>query len=401
MQDCIAPEEHLRKARWLLDRTRENNGLAPVDLKHFWTDQEAAIKAPFSVDILQAPLGIMMSGECVFDELGIPEDYWRYEQDPTWRLDLHKAYNDRAESIVGRRLLSEQPPDPQRQWPAIKTLSDLFGAANVWAPASRSYWLQESAHDEDELEALLNRVDRRLDRLREFLLPDNWDDERSRLTQLGVPPPRLRYIRGPVTFATSIYGAERLIFLIYDNPDLAAHFRDTILRAIIAIADLLDEEAGDTPETAPRGFGFADDNCYLLTPAMYEFFGFPILKSIFEKYAPDPGDSRSQHSDSPMAHLLPILSELDLTWVNLGPTIPASLIRRHLPNAIIHGQLAPFTFSRNEELNIVLEFLRDFDMTRDTRGLVFGTAGSINNGSRLTGMRLVMSAIQHFGRYDT
>jgi hypothetical protein len=28
------------------------------------------------------------------------------------------------------------------------------------------------------------------------------------------------------------------------------------------------------------------------------------------------------------------------------------------------------------------------------------TAGSINNGSRLTGMRLIMSAIQHFGRYD-
>ena len=33
------------------------------------------------------------------------------------------------------------------------------------------------------------------------------------------------------------------------------------------------------------------------------------------------------------------------------------------------------------------------------RGLQFGTAGSINNGSRLTGMRLIMSAIQRYGRY--
>ena len=31
--------------------------------------------------------------------------------------------------------------------------------------------------------------------------------------------------------------------------------------------------------------------------------------------------------------------------------------------------------------------------------LVFATAGSINNGSRLTGMRLIMAAIQRYGRY--
>ncbi|HHT28616.1 MAG TPA: hypothetical protein GXZ82_15435 [Firmicutes bacterium] len=46
------------------------------------------------------------------------------------------------------------------------------------------------------------------------------------------------------------------------------------------------------------------------------------------------------------------------------------------------------------------EFIRDYKMAREKRGLIFATAGSINNGSRLTGMRLIMSAIQHFGRYD-
>ena len=75
-------------------------------------------------------------------------------------------------------------------------------------------------------------------------------------------------------------------------------------------------------------------------------------------------------------------------------------IRRHCPKAVIMGQLAPFTFSRNEQEKIVGEFLRDYDMARQERGLLFHTAGSINNGSRLTGMRLIMSAIQHFGRYD-
>ena len=132
---------------------------------------------------------------------------------------------------------------------------------------------------------------------------------------------------------------------------------------------------------------------------MYEFFAYPILKTMFDRYAPAPGDKRYQHSDSAMGHLLPVLSRLNFTGVNFGPTLPVSLIRQHLPGAVIEGQLAPFTFSRNEEENMVAEFLRDFEQARAQRGLLFATAGSINNGSRLTGMRLIMAAIQEFGRY--
>jgi len=49
---------------------------------------------------------------------------------------------------------------------------------------------------------------------------------------------------------------------------------------------------------------------------------------------------------------------------------------------------------------MVAEFLRDFDQAKAKRGLYFTTAGSINNGSRLTGMRLLMAAIQRYGRYQ-
>jgi uroporphyrinogen decarboxylase len=390
---------HAQQVEWLLAETRKGNGLAPVDLERFWADQEIAGKDPFGAAIPQAPLGIMMSGECVYDELGIPEDYWRYDHDQEWRLELHKAYNDRSEAIVGRRLLSETWHDPALAYPPVKRLSDLFEAENVWMPDTWSWWLMESAHTEDELAALLDRVEARLENLRAFLLPENWDEEKARLTARGVTPPLYRGQRGPVTFATSIFGVENLLYLIMDNPDLAARYRDTIQRAMLAIARLQDDEAGYTPEDAPHGFWFADDNCYLLNPEMYEFFGFPILKAMFDRYSPNPGDNRYQHSDSAMGHLLPLLGRLNMTGVNLGPTVPADEIRAHLPQAVIYGQLAPFTFSRHEEANIVAEFLRDFDLTREHRGLVFSTAGSINNGSRLTGMRLIMAAIQHFGRY--
>jgi uroporphyrinogen decarboxylase len=231
------------------------------------------------------------------------------------------------------------------------------------------------------------------------MLPAHWAEEKARLNKLGVKPPLYRGQRGPVTFATSIFGAEEFIFLVLDNPDLAGRLRDLVLRSMLGIAQVLDEEAGYTPETAPRGFGFCDDNCCLMTPDMYEFYGYPILKGIFERYAPAPGDWRYQHSDSAMGHLLPIFNRLDMQGVNFGPTLTVGEIRQHCPNAVIQGQLAPFTFSRNEEEKIVAEFLRDLEQAREKRGLLFATAGSINNGSRLTGMRLIMAAIQRYGRY--
>ncbi|MBS3762416.1 MAG: hypothetical protein KGZ25_03825 [Planctomycetes bacterium] len=394
--------EHHRIASELVAEAHDNDGLAPVDLDQFYADQEKAIADPFGNDIPQCPLGVWMNGLCVWDELGIEEDRWRYQNDEEYRLELNRAYNDKAEKIVGRRLLNEEPSSSDGEplkYPPHKRLHDVFEAENIWQAGS--WWLKQSVDNEEELKSLLDRVEKRLEILRDFMLPDNWEKEKERLMAKSVKPSLYRHQRGPVTFATSIYGTENLVFLIHDDPSLAKRFSDLILRSMLGIARILDEEAGYTRETAPRGFSFADDNCALMTPEMYELFGFPILKGVFEEYSPDPEDRRFQHSDSDMGHIVPILGRLNLTGVNFGPKVMVDHIHKHIPTAVIRGVLAPFTFSRNEEENIVAEFLRDFEMAREDRGLVFATAGSINNGSRLTGLRLIMSAIQKYGRYDS
>jgi uroporphyrinogen decarboxylase len=393
--------EHHRLAAELVEETHANDGLAPIDLERFYQDQEVAAADPFGEDIPQCPLGIWMNGRCVFDELGIEVDHWRYLQDAEWRLELNRRYNDKAKEIVGKRLLNEDPPDPdaeEKRYPPVKGLAEIFEGEHKWQ--GESWWLQQVVDCPEDLSDLLDRVERRLENLRDFMLPDEWDEERDRLMAMGIKPNLYRHQRGPVTFATSIYGVENLIFLLADDRELGGRFRDLILRAMLERARILDEEAGYAVETAPRGFSFADDNCALLTPDMYEFFGYPILKGVFDRYAPDPGDRRFQHSDSAMGHIVPILGRLNLTGTNFGPPVMVDHIREHLPNAVIRGQLAPFTFSRNEEENIVAEFLRDFEMAREERGLVFATAGSVNNGSRLTGLRLIMSAIQRYGQYE-
>jgi len=391
-----------RKVDQLLADAQRNGRLAPVDLGRFWADQEIAGKNPFGRDIPQVPFGAVCNWECIFAELGIEQDWQRFlYDDPAWALDISRRYNDVAERIVGRRILPEALPDPQRQWPAVKMLHDVFEAENVWEGGkSGSWWLKQAAHSPEELAALLDRVEKRLERLREFMLPANWAAEKARLTGLGCPVPLYRGQRGPCTFATSIYGPENLLLLSFDDVGLFKRLSEMIGRAILGIARVLDEEAGFTPQTAPRGWGWADDNCCLFNAEAYETFAMPIHRAVFAAYAPTPGDKRYQHSDSNMAHLLPQLGSLNLTGTNFGPTLSVREIRQHCPCAVIDGQLAPFTYSRNEGANMVAEFLRDFEQAKENRGLNFTTAGSINNGSRLSGMRLLMAAVQRYGRYE-
>lgn len=360
------------------------------DLDRFWADDELAHRDNcFFSEAPQVALGIRMSRECVYAELDEKGDPWAPEE-PARRYDLNRRYNDRAEQIVGIRLLPEIPPEEVVQSPALKRIGEVF-EGTYERGVRTGEWLHSPISTPSELEAMLDRVDK-LD-LVDFMLPDDWETRET--------SPLLRSIRGPVTLATSIYGVEELIFLYYDAPELFKRFSSTIRRVLLEMSAILDREAGYTPETRPHGFGFNDDDCNLLTPEMYEVFGYPILERVFAEYSPDPGDKRFQHSDSPMEHIVPILGRLNLTGCNFGPTVLVDDIRPHMPRTRIDGCLAPFTFMRNDPDAIRAEVRRDIDMIRrwGTKGLNIKTAGSVNNGSRLESMRVIMETIAEHGRY--
>ena len=136
--------DHVAKAKSIVGEAHSNGGLARVDVEQFWKDQDEAAKNPFSKEIKQIPLNVFYSSEVVFDELGIPEDFWRYQNDETWRLSLNNAYNNKAEKIIGRRILNETPtPPPEERYPAVKGLHDVFEANYIWHEGS--WWLEQSA----------------------------------------------------------------------------------------------------------------------------------------------------------------------------------------------------------------------------------------------------------------
>lgn len=374
-----------------------------LDIEQFWKDEETShLDNCFSKEAKQVALGIRMSDECVFAELGEEGEPWGYTP-PERRLDLNKRYNEKALKIVGRKLLHEfAPPSSPSSFdgrmPECKQIGEVFGGEYVFD--GKTTWLQGRMEDEDDLKKTLDRIDNM--NLRDFILPPNWDSEKKRIFEkYGRLPRQFTHVRGPVTLATSVYGVENLLYLFYDNPDLYVRFSETIKKVILGYINIFIEESGRTKENFNHGFSFADDDSNLMTPEMYEMFGYPILKSVFDFTSPNPEDGRYQHSDSAMGHIIPILARLNLTGCNFGPSITVSEIRKYMKNTRIDGQLAPFTFMRNDEAAIIAEVKRDCEMAKidDIRGLNLSTAGSINNGSLLTSMRTVMAAIQNYGRY--
>ena len=367
--------------------------LPPVDLDRFWADNDAAIRTPFCPGIPQFPMGIVMGYEAIFSELGLPFNLRRLEDDYAFARSAARAYNDKAERIVGRRLLDETAFDPSRRFPKVKPLEEIFGCRNVWE--SESWCALPAASTPQALEKLLERVER-LD-LQAEMFPPDWEPVCRRIhEQHGLRPFLKLDLRGPVTLATSVYGVENLVYLLTDAPQLALRFRDVIQRTTIEYYRICRRVSDPLRLTA--GFSFRDDNCQMLTPGMYEQFGLPILRAVFAEFAPAPDDRRYQHSDSDMGHLLDPLSRAGLNVVNFGPKVRFERIRRHLPRAVVHGTLAPFTFMRNDEAAIIAEVRRDLDEARSTLGLVVDTAGSINDGSLLSSLRVVMWTIQTCGR---
>lgn len=365
---------------------------ADLDLEQFWRDDAKAHENNCFNDAPQIALGIRMSDECVFSEMG--------EEGTPWmpiprqrRIELNRRYNDKAEKIVGLRLLQEDFPPEDAAFPEIRRIGEVFGGSYIYH--NQTEWLAQSVHSPLELEKLLDHVEK-MD-LRAFMLPENWEAQKTRIWETyGLKPALMRHIRGPVTLACSIMGTEEFLFLVMDEPRLAGRFSDAITSVTLGMAGIMDEEAGTSSEETP-GFSFADDNCCLMTPRMYELFGFPVLQKVFSRYSPMKNDKRYQHSDSAMGHLLPILSRLDLNGVNFGPTVLIPDIRKHLPDARIDGCVSPMTFMRNDSQGLDSEVRRDCADALVHHGVNISTAGSINNGSSLESMLQVMRLIRQYG----
>ena len=147
-----------------------------IDLAAFWAEDRRAHENNCFADAKQAALGIRMSGECVYDELGEKGDPWLPEEKERAK-DLYRRYNDKAEKIVGSRLLNENILPADAEFPYVKRIGEVFGGTYIIQHGTE--WLDKCIEDEKQLEKVLDRVEK-MD-FREFMLPDNWESEKRRI----------------------------------------------------------------------------------------------------------------------------------------------------------------------------------------------------------------------------
>lgn len=371
--------------------------LLPVDLGRFWEDNAQALADPFSPDNAQTAMGLRTTEGCLWQELGLEEDE-RYLVDLDYHIELNKRYNDKAEEIVGKRILNEHFIPFEHQMPRAVRIEEVFGSRIDHVEGSETIggadWVVESVHTIQELQERLDWVESR--DLSEFVFPESYRVALDRLhTEYGLYPQQGGHIRGPVTAVMSICGVENTIMWLYDYPEIMDRFRDLFAAKVVEMCTIQRKATG----ASMRGFSFADDNCAMLNYKLYERFGLPILQHVFSVFSPDEDDRRYQHSDSDMEHLLPLLGRCDLHGCNFGPTLRPSVIRKHMPRTAIQGQLPPFTFSRGTPEEIAAAVEADIREVGYDNGLVVATAGSVNPGSMLAGLRGAMHAIQTMGQY--
>ncbi|HEY8666309.1 MAG TPA: uroporphyrinogen decarboxylase family protein [Tepidisphaeraceae bacterium] len=361
-----------------------------LDLDRFWAENAASSGKAFSTDKPRAPIDLPMDDHWLLEEMQLPSTV-RYYRDAEYAAQVNRRCNDRIEVALGIRPFSQtpQPPAPLR-------IEEVFGARREVIEGGTP-WLEPGVSTVEELRALIDRLQRLDDAELRGLIYSNGANPAPRPPgPNGEKQTVSPWSRGPATIGTSAIGTTPWLYWLLDYPADMERFYELLADIMIRYQRIV----ADANNLQLRGYALLDDNCALLSPELYEQFCFPVVRKLFAAFAPAAGDFRFQHSDSAMAHLLPILNRCDLKGVNFGPTIPAAEIRRQMPRAEICGQIAPMTL-RNQSFDaIAAEVKRDFNAVGADGGLKLTTAGSISAGTSLANIRALMYAVDRHARYD-
>ncbi len=360
-----------------------------LDYKRFWEENEKCFQ-PFTTNKPRVPVTLSFDDHFLLEDMKV-ESTLRYFKDREYRLEMNRLCNDKMEEAIGMRKFHEKEEmilQPNR-------FEVIMGAYWEYSEGGTP-WLESTVKDIDDVKKIIARAEK-LDMSKE-VFPEGWFEERDRLQkETGYKPDfSSRGHRGPATMATSIIGTENTCIFIMDEPDVMKAFFEVLTEKMVEYHKALLKGSNSV---LLNGYWITDDNCYLFPPAQYEEFCAPFLKRVFEEFAPNPEDSRYQHSDSAMGHLMRILNDLGVNGVNLGPTIHPLEIRKAMPKTVIHGQMPPFTLRNGTPEEIIEIVRRDIDAVGGDGGLVETTAGSLAAGTPYINVQAYLWAVNEYGRY--
>lgn len=360
-----------------------------LDVKAFWEENEKCFDA-FNTNKPRVPISFWLDDHFLLEDMKLPSTL-RYYNDQPYRIQIHKEINDKTDKVIGKRFYSEEEPlflTPMR-------FEVIMGA--FWKlTEGGTPWLESSITDIEDVKNLINKV-QKLD-MKVAAFPEGWKEEKVRYEKVMGKKVKLNVnsSRGPATMATSILGTTNTCMFIMDEPEVMDEFFEILGLKLAEYQNVLMK---DMEYDIKEGYNIADDNCYLFPPKQYLRYCAPVLKRLFDEFAPLSQHNRFQHSDSSMGHLMGILYDLGVNNVNLGPSINIKEIRKTMPKAIIQGQIAPFILRNGSAEDIIKTVRYDIESVGQDGGLIECPAGSIAGGTSLENIKIYMWAVDTFGRY--
>lgn len=356
-----------------------------LDLEAFWAENAAC--GAFTTHKPRCAIEFSPDDHWLFEFMSVPSTL-RYYADKAYRDELHRQANRALLQHVGRAYFDE---DTWQTTP--RRIENLFGSEFTYTEGGTG-WLGHVTDDPGEFARVLDRAE--ATDVRTWALPPAFRREWNERKKAGKTLPLLGTgSRGPATIMTSVLHPETVFGWMFDYPELMQRFRDVLARKMVELNTVLRAFSGNTQP----GWWITDDNCALFSPRLYREYCFPVLQTVLAAMA--PGDCRRyQHSDSAMGHLLEQQRDLGINAVNYGPDVDAGLIRRTMPQAMIHGQMPPFLLRNGSPDAIQERLLYDFAQAGAGGGLTIATAGSLAAGTGVGRMRWLMKLVRDDCRYD-
>jgi len=355
-----------------------------IDLKAFWEENEYC-RQNFDKKT-RIPIHFWLDDHFLFELVG-PFSTVKYYTDKAVRSEIHKKANDILEKELGRRFYSEEeldPPEPAR--------FEVVMGSKVVISEGGTPWLEPAIDSVDEVKDLIRKLEKV--EIKNVVSAELIEAKNNYELQTGK---KLRWgsmIRGPATIATSLLGTTNLCILLMDEPELMDEFFKILGTKLVEYIRLLRSYCN----IEYNGISINDDNCFLFSPKLYERYCAPIMEKLFKEFAPNKTDTRYQHSDSNMQHIIPILNGLGVNAVNFGPEIHPATIRKLMPNALIYGQMPPFVLRNGTKEEIIEIVKRDMNVLKADGNFVETPAGSVASGTPLENIRIYMWAVQEYGR---
>lgn len=205
-------------------------------------------------------------------------------------------------------------------------------------------------------------------------------------------PHRIRFAaaRGPFTIATNLFGVNRVLDAIYDEPlstrqvlDLLDILTDTTIRYLQAQLGSL---------RTPTGIVLMDDTTGMLSASQFERFAIPYLERILNTF---DGLVRVFHINTPCMHLISSIADLPFEVFHFHHQMDIRTVKAALePKAIMGNLSAPSLMVQGtpEEVEDSARYM--LRQVADHAGLIMSVGGMLHPDTPPTNIDALLDAVQ-------